>query len=668
MEKKLMHILKFLLIATLFVPLLVFPSSYIFPFIVPKIIWFRSLVVLALAFYFGLLAINFEEYRPKINSLNIVILLFILSFTISTFTGVDPYHSFWDNHERMLGLFTLVHYVVFYFIITSVFKTWKDWQWTLRFFLAAGSLVMLIGILQKINPDLLMNNGNPRVSSTLGNAIYLGGYGVFMAFAGLFNYIKEKHQLWKYFSLAAVVLGLAGMSASGTRGSVLGLLVGVVITIVVYAVLAGENRRVKYGLWGFLGLILLIIFFLYSFRSTQFIKEMPAVGRAVNTTWSDIKDSPRWIAWEIAVEAWKERPLFGWGPNNYFYAFNKYYNPRSLEFGYGETWFDNAHNIILNTLAVQGFFGLLFYLLLYSASFHLLFKGYRQNNIDKHILALGYGFLVAHFIGNVTVFENPTSYLYFMYWLAMVNGLSSCKEEKTVSGTRQVGYGTMSLLIAFSLIIIFVTNVQPARANKMTLEAIRALNQNPTKSLEQIKLVLGFNSPHIDDIRSDIARALTAIIGTENNQLSQAIRPELFITVYGELQKNVELHPLDIRNQMNLAQLAEIGYQLTGDSEFMSQQKSYLLDAYSKSPRRQQLVYMLAGLEAQAGNFNLAQTMLESAVEDNPRIGESYWRLAYTYKLNNNVKDAEEIIKEARKRGITFTPREETIIQNLLNN
>ena len=136
--------IKWLIYATFFVPLLVLPSSYIFPFIVPKIVFYRSLVEIMLGAYVLLLMINWREYAPKNNYLNLALLSYIFSFAVSTFVGTDAYHSFWDNHERMLGLFTLLHYTAFYFIAQSVFKDWKDWKWASRVFLFGGFLMGVV--------------------------------------------------------------------------------------------------------------------------------------------------------------------------------------------------------------------------------------------------------------------------------------------------------------------------------------------------------------------------------------------------------------------------------------------------------------------------------------------------------------------------------------------
>src|SRR3989339_866532 len=226
MKQKLVTAVKFLIYCTFFVPLLVLPSSFIFPFIVPKILMFRALVTLMLGGYILLLMINWKEFRPRFTALNMALIVFFASFAASTFVGVDPYHSFWDNHERMLGLFTIFHYIAYYFICSSTFKNWTEWKKTLRIFLIAGSLVMFVGILQIFKPNLLLNQGAARVASTLGNPIYVGGYGLFLTFVSFLLFIKENNKLWKWIEAAVGVLAIIGMVYSGTRGSMLGLAVG----------------------------------------------------------------------------------------------------------------------------------------------------------------------------------------------------------------------------------------------------------------------------------------------------------------------------------------------------------------------------------------------------------------------------------------------------------
>ncbi len=642
-KNKLELFIKWIIYATFFVPLIVLPGSYIFPFIVPKIVFFRGMVEVMIGAYGLLLLINWKQYAPKNTFLNLALLCFLLSFAVSTFVGVDAYHSFWDNHERMLGLFTVLHYVAFYFVAQSVFKDWKDWKIAGRIFLFSGFFVMFIGWLQTQNPDLLLNNGSDRVASTLGNPIYVGGYGLFLTFLALLLFTREKENLWKWFYGLVGFFGFMNIFWSGTRGALLGLVAAAACAVVAYIIVLKNHPKIRYSLLGLAIFGVVGISLLYSFRQTNFVQKLPAIGRAVNTSLADIEGSARWVAWTIAVQSFKEKPLFGWGPNNYFYAFNAHYNPHSLDYGYGETWFDNAHNIIVNTLAVQGAFGLLTYLVLYGTAVWALIGAYRLKKIDYHFAIIAGAFLVAHFVSVVTVFEDPTSYIYLMFWFGLINvvthGESLVDKTKKIANVvlspdKKIGSGSLVSVGLFIALIVFVFNVQPARANQKALDAIRAVSQDPVLGLAAAKDALEFNSPHIDDIRSDVSRSITQILSSSWQKIGKDQSNELLSLAVEHLEKNLVLHPLDIRNQLSLAQMYQLQAMINNDGSYMLKAESVTEDALSKSPKRQQIIFGLSGLKMQLGKPQEAVVMLEQALADNPRIPETYWRLAYAYKLS----------------------------------
>lgn len=679
MKQNIVKVVKLLIYATFFVPLLVLPSSFIFPFIVPKILMFRALVTLMIGCYALLLLINWQEFRPRFSWLSLALAAFFVSFATSTFVGVDPYHSFWDNHERMLGLFTIFHFIAYYFICSSVFKNWADWQKALKVFLMAGSAVMFVGMLQIFNPNLLLNQGAARVASTLGNPIYVGGYGLFLTFVAFLLFIKENDKFWKWIEAAACVLAVLGMVFSGTRGSMLGLAAGLGVLVLTYIIVMKEKPKTRGVLIGVAVLGVLLVSLLYAFRQTKFVSEIPAVGRAINTTYTVLKSTARWVAWEVAINSWKDRPVFGWGPNNFFYAFNMHYNPKSLEFGYGETWFDNAHNIIMNTLAVQGVVGLAAYLLIFITGIMVLIVARKKRALDPHILAVAIAFLVAHLAQNVTVFENPTSYLYFMFWLAMINSLSAKKEEPVNARAKNngraaigsslnkvIGMGAIVATGFVVLLLIFIFEIQPARANMKTLFALKALTYQPAVGLEAMSAALAFNAPHIDDIRSDLARTVVQVISGGAAKLDKDKSMEMLNMALEVMQANVALHPYDIRNYLTISQLSQTGYSLTNDPKYIGEYGSNLETALSYSPKRQQIIYNLANFYLQINRFDDAVKLLEQTIEDDPKIAEGYWRLAYMYKLTGEIDKAKEILDLAEKNAVVFSDSDKEIIKQIL--
>ena len=656
-EIKIKQVMEWLLIATFFTPLLFTPALFIFPFIFPKILFFRSVTLILFGLYILLLMMDWGRYRIRFTSVTVAVLLFLFSFTVSTFAGVDWYRSLWDSHERMLGLFTFVHFILFYLVVTSIGVEDRVLRVCSRWFIFLGSAVMILGLLQKINPQLLLNNGSSRVSATLGNPIYYSGYGIFLAFFSLLRIkIEKKKSLWWWLALVGGVFGFLGIFLGGTRGSILGFFVGIIVFASLFAFLEG-NKKTRVFVIGALLSLTVIIGVLFTNRNTSLVQSIPGVNRVVLTSLTSDTASTRVMAWQIAIEGWKEHPFIGWGPNNYYYAFNKYYNPAFLTFGFHETWFDNAHNVILNTLAVQGIFGVFAYLGIFVGAGIMIWKKRQGKEYEASVVI---AFLVAHLVHNIFVFENPTSYLYFFFFLAYLNIIFSSftlgKTEK-----KNITNGALWMVGLVVLFFVYFTNIQPAKANNKMITFVRGYAQNPSQTLGEYQKTL-FTTPHIDDIHNDFARiTLDIVIEGINRGKSDGFLP-LVKMAYQDLELNRKIHPLDIRNELTMSQLGDQIARLSGDTTYIRLNEELLTRALSFSPKRQQVLFMLADTEMILGKNAEAIEHLTFAIEQEPRVVEAWFRLARVYALSGDSDEVKRAITEASAHGVLLS---QVMIANL---
>ena len=73
------------------------------------------------------------------------------------------------------------------------------------------------------------------------------------------------------------------------------------------------------------------------------IKEHHVFGRFSAISLSDPTTAARLFLWVIAVKGWEERPILGWGQENFPYIFAKHYDPGM----YGRAaWVDRAHDAL----------------------------------------------------------------------------------------------------------------------------------------------------------------------------------------------------------------------------------------------------------------------------------------------------------------------------------
>lgn len=638
--------------AALLIPLVVFPTKFIFPFIVPRVLFFRTMVVIGAAI--ALLLLHRREVITwnalKNDWLSLSVLFFIGSIIVSTFLGVDWYKSFWDNHERMLGQFTLVHVVAFFFLLRLFVQKKEEWMWVLRWFLFISMVVAFIGFVQKyLNPDYFYNMKSGRVSGTLGNAIYLGGLGVYMVFHAAILYVKERVRGWKYFAMAGAVLGVVAILVSGTRGSLLGVFVGLFVMLALYVYLAKDRKKKRIGL-GVLIAILALGGLGILFRDVAFVKEIPAFGRLVNTQIGAGTSNTRFMAWGIAIDAWKERPLFGWGSNNFFIAFNKYYRPEFLRHGVNETWFDNAHNVVFNTLAERGLVGLVSYGALFLVPIIMLLQGHRKRMVPLHLVVLSSGFLAAHFTHNFFVFENPTSYVYFFLFLGYLHFETRQHHHKEIHFSGTVDSFRVGMVGLVALLVIFLTNIQPARANHHALKSIAYINQFHQEYL--VTPQLKYATPHRDDVHQDLTRSFY------NASVLSARQGKSAEQVIGLAMKGLEssdavlaMHPLDIRIHFQRAQLLQFLSQVTGERKYLEQADQIMMAALSLSPQRQHVLYLSSLLKHTLGQSEEAERLLQQAIDADPTIGEGYWRMAFLYIDLGREKEALALLTTAEEKG-----------------
>lgn len=657
MDKKYPRVLWWLTVLTFLVPLIVIPGSFIFPFIVPKALAFRTLVLCMLGVFVSGYYTKGSTVRMNLGWISGAVILFGISFALSTFFGTDIHHSLWDNHERMLGLFTVLHYILYFFILSNTFQGKETWNRLIELFVGAGSVVMVLGVLQKISPQFLMNNGSERVSATLGNAIYLGAYGLFLFFCGLYLYTQGRKWV-----LGASLLGVMGIIVSGTRGSVLGMGAGLSAMLVVYFfTLPKEHEKARRWL-GYLALGLIgLASLLFVFRQTPVVRSIPAVGSLLNTTLSGTA-STRIMAWKIAIVGWQERPVLGWGPNNFFYAFNKYYNPDFLKFGWGETWFDNAHNIILNTLATQGLVGVVSYLSLFGTGVWVLIRGQKKGKISYHLAAIGTGFLAAHLVQNIFVFENITSYLYFFFFLAFIESITRERSnEESVTARPALSAAMQWGWWGGVVILIFTTNLNPARANMSMIDTLQTIYRGGD-ILTSFDQTASIPSPHHNDNRLDFARIITQAAQVYVQNGKQAQYQPLLQRAVDELDKNRTEHPNDIRNHVQEAQLLQLSFEVFRNADHLLKARDILEEAQMKSPDRQQIDYMLSGIELMVGEKKQAVERMKASVARSPEIQEGWWRLIYTVQQTGDIEGAKVLAREARAKGIVFDPTGESIV------
>lgn len=657
-ERISLRVLQFCLPLAFLTPF-VYTSDVTFPFVVGKVWAFRLLVELLLPFYVALLVVA-PRFRIWREPLVIAVAAYLAAQLVSGLLGVDPARSFWANHERMTGVFSLLHYGAFFFMAATVYATGKHWRRVFLASLAASAVMSVLALYERAHPGFMANPGGGRVWGTLGNYIYLANYLLFhLFFIALIVFRKQTR-----WSLRAVLIALGIVEAlvvlfTETRGTLL----AIIVTGFVLGFWAAVRER-RWRIPAIAALIVLLAFggIMYAQREQEWVRRIPGVGKLVRTTLSEGGGvRTRFIAWEIALQAFRDRPLTGYGPENFYYAFNLHYNPESYRYGVYETWFDRSHNTLLDVLAMTGLLGAVTYVALFAAAVWTIERKIRAGEMRRWEGMLAGGMLLAYVLQNLTVFDSHASYLYFYLTLAYVasrkrdGAPAAAPASARAHGAIGMGIAAMTGAIALGVF----TNVLPYEANRHGLigTSLLRLRGDVAGGIAAYERGLATPTPHKADLRADAAREIADLLQTRPYPPETAA-PALAWAIARVEENRAER--TEVYDGLLLGQLliAQAQY----DPSAAARAREVLEAARPLSPDRQQLVFALVQLALMEGRAQDAVALLEESLAKEEAVRDVHWNLALAYHATGNMPAAARAVTRARELGYQWRSAEDVLL------
>ena len=596
-----------------FIPFLV-SSSFFFPFIVTKAFAFRIIVEIIFGAWI-ILAYTDPAYRPRKSLIAYCLAGFLIIIGLANLFGEAPLKSFWSNFERMEGYIALLHLGAFFLVASSIFKTseslskrasggvsWKHW-WNTSL---VASLLMAIYSLFQLAGVFKINQGGVRVDGTLGNAAYLAVYMLIHIFvAGIFFYKNRSNTLLKWVYGVLFILLTIILYHTATRGAILGFLGGFIIVALLNLSKRAEPRLRKGSAVALVVLALLAGGFWLA-RDSSLVGASPVLSRFANITTEELKGGGRSFVWPMALKGVMEKPLLGWGQDNFNYIFNKYYDPNMFRL---EPWFDRAHNIFLDWAVAGGLLGLLSYLSLYGALLFLIWR--RIDNISYTERTLLTGLISAYFFHNFFVFDHLISYILFFALLAQIHS-ESVREQvsESVSAPRESGI-LLPVVTLATIGVIFVVNIGPARTNLNLLGALAGsydLRGGKTESIILFKKAYAGTHLGRSEVVEQIASRSVTILSSD---LPIEMRNDFYSFVSDAVSAHAEKYSSDARYQL----LAGSLYSSFGK---LDEALSFLDKAIELSPGKQSIRLEKGSVLINQGERREALNVFKEAYEMAP--------------------------------------------------
>ncbi len=667
--KTYLRILQIGIIASLAIIFFIF-TNLLFPYITSKQLPFNILMEVLLVVWFVFIW-RFPQYRPKKNYLSGGIIAYFIAIFASCAISVDFNLSFWGDAERMLGFFHLLHFLIFYYIVITAFRSWFEWKLLLFASIVTATIVSLIGLL------------GANVYSVIGNTAYVSGYLIFNLYFSVILFFREKNRGWRWLYVLPVIIMLLEFRAANTSGAIIGFTMSVLL---LFFLLGLFHRRRVFRITALIVFFLAIISITGIFyqRNSDWFQQN---GFLRGLTFQKDTFQTRLISWQGAWLDFKYHPVFGTGFGNYAIIFDKHFNPRFFDHARTETYFDRAHNNLIDIASTTGLVGLATYLSIFIATLYYLRKKFKENgriiglegktrrNLEISVIV---ALLGAYFIQNLAVFDSFSTYIGlmmlmgFVYWLIKGEGLEIPMEEE-----RDNGGVTKELIIFFlALVLVFLTLIQfNIRSWRMFSGVISSYGQ-----IMEGKLWTGLNTARraldSNDPLSRDGRAMLINISTINPNaffsLNETQSREALDYIISLAEQNVALNPDDSLMQLQLAQILDtVARNNYNDLERFNHYSNRSVQAIEKSieasPRRLPLYLTKGQILLARGEKEEAIETVKYATSLNPNYPDGHCRLAQIYLLLGKEELVQEPLDACMDKGGTKELKSARLLMDAIN-
>lgn len=490
-----------------------------------KAMLFYILITVLIIIYLRLL-VRWPQLLPRLNLVGWSFLGLMVVLIISTICSTQPFMSWWGNFQRFEGLITWLYYFAFFIILVSLLRRPQHWLTVIGWAAIGGGLVSLYAIGQVLHlPGIILGADPMRAESTLGNPIFLGGYlaiiiPLTLTWTAQLKLSFQRWGGWLIFGLELIALIL-----TFSRGAWLAGLIGLGIFLAGYGCqryLIGRKSAVVAML-----VVVIVVAAGLSFMWSSYERAGVLSGREESINY---RRFDALIGWQ----AIQERPVIGWGLENFGLAFDKYYWLPPPTNGFQEAHTDRSHNAYIDMAVFGGLPALGLYLILLIAGLWGCIKQLTRSKDRSHrLLALGgmatlaaYAIFVGsafHLIVNVLLlwiilaWANQSSDLSFSrqrnYWFQragvmligiLLVGLSYWSVVRPILAVRAADRGTIEFKSG---------NYQLALAEFQRALAYRSFMSN---TIRQQMMVLGSQLSSDDQSLPDF-QAYTAKIINQNN-------------------------------------------------------------------------------------------------------------------------------------------------------
>ena len=651
-----------LLLASLFVPLIV-GSGFFFPYVVPRNIFFRVIVELAVSAL--VLAVCFSGKTLDLRDEPIFwsLLAFVAALFLSALFSPARMHSLFGDFERMGGVWAWIHLLLFFLLLRTLRD--EDWPWILNGALLVSLIVSVSAIVEHAQ---LARSPSPSgfvgpSGATIGNSGLLAAY-LLMGIA-IAAYLAATSIRLRLLYLAAALINLLALVYAENRSTLLGLTVATLFAAVIYAALGG-SRRVRIAVP--LAAIALSIAVVGSavvvrvFPNSAFSRNVPEVFERLAATNPAGRDESRTMQWRAAIAGFKDHPIVGYGPEAHSLVWSAHFDPDIYRLD--TDIFDRTHNQYLETLSTSGLVGIFAFAAIWIAIAVTLSRAYRAGRLTAASLAVLCGLQAAYAIYLLFWFFDLNSTMLWVMLAALIasRGTVGSIVLEPTTGETHVPVTKPALAAALMSVVVFALIAEgyaPLRADR-ALASVDSPSGNLESTLAKYDILA--NSRAHQTAHTPLIMA--QYLGSLRPELKQIERnAEERAAVDRALRESLNAFDMEIdrdstndRLYTHYAGLLMFAAEFYDSVTYRQQAIDALHKAIDLSPHRVEQRLALANLYLDERDYERAIVVLNDAIKSDPLLGEPRYYLSTAYLGAGKGDSALAMLQSSLRHGYVGSP------------
>jgi O-antigen ligase len=589
--------------------------------------------------------------------------VFIILLILSTIFSLEPFFSFWGSPYRAGGSLNLLLYLVLAIFSYLVVKK-EDWKKVLTCAIIAGLAVSFLAIAQQLQfKEGVLVSYITRPPSTMGNTNFLAVYLIFLLFLAFTYGIKEKIPIKKLFYLGSSAIFLLVIVLTVSRAAFIGIILGFFWVLFFTKFRNPLFNKLKIILAILPIIILSLLFFIannpsISSKITQ--QDKPTEFYFLSRFSFNLLSDVRFSAWRVGLDALKDRPILGYGPENFSIGFDKFYNPYlpGLNSVGGGVWWDRAHNFLLDIGVTLGVPALLAYIIFWIALILKLQKKKEGNSfedLNPHILqAMFIAYFGANFFGFDCVPTYIISFLLVGYCLSLISvnedKVTTSKNRPEIKNTTGKNIFIAGLFI-FLIFFIWQYNIKPLKINASINWANYYLEQDKTcnRANNGLKPYLESHSivsSYLYQIYGNVLTRCTKDTGKTEDKV-KLVQQGIEID-----KKLIKERPYFTRSYIYLGAYESFLLEKdTSNKDLEDRMNNYFIKAVKLSPNRPSVFSEWSKAYLTYGNCQESLNMANKCLSLNNTINDCWWISGLSNICLKNQQLGEEQIKMAEKKG-----------------